>query len=444
MSFDSLRLAPIALPLCLACLTAAGCDSDGPGTAEQGTAERGTAEQGTAEQSTETASGDGHGDGDGDDPFDVLLRADRAFDGIDTLWAPAAVGLRDGRLAYAGTDQPELSGERELELGDATILPGFVDLHIHLGDPGLHLQAIQTLLAQGVTATRDLGGELNSLAALREGIANAQIVGPDLYIAGPHVTAPGGHPEGTIYQGLPAEIVAMLVRTPTTIEAAWAVVGELAEREVDVVKLVYTNVGGLPRLDEVVLAEAITAAHEFGLTVNVHTDTLADAATATAFGADGIEHGAGFGQGLTPVGVGEAVLTPTLGVCRALAKDVSGCPTATPLLEAWRAGELRLGIGTDAEIPGAPQWSFGNAYAQELAHFVADGWTVLETLRLATSESAQALGRIDGSRYRDEAGALAPGLRANVVVVAGDATVDIAAVAEVRYVVKDGAVVVEP
>jgi cytosine/adenosine deaminase-related metal-dependent hydrolase len=83
---------------------------------------------------------------------DLLLTADRLFDGR-RFHQPGAVLLRGGRVIAVG-GEPDADAERTIELGDATILPGLVDLHVHEQFGKLEL---------GVTTVRNLGLPLDAL-----------------------------------------------------------------------------------------------------------------------------------------------------------------------------------------------------------------------------------------------------------------------------------------
>jgi hypothetical protein len=90
----------------------------------------------------------------GEEPnADLLIRADRLFDG-ERFVEPGAVLIRGDRIVAAGTEVSG-GGERTIDLGDATILPGFVDLHVHVSGP--------QVLRRGVTTARNLGSSLEFL-----------------------------------------------------------------------------------------------------------------------------------------------------------------------------------------------------------------------------------------------------------------------------------------
>jgi hypothetical protein len=122
-------------------------------------------------------------------PQKMLIRAARVFDGVD-LHTDAAVLISGDKVETVGLAD-EISGEgaREIDLGDATILPGFIELHGHVA-----FQEVphDTILEHGITTLRDVGGPLP------EGLAGGAPLGGDGHLrflaTGPIITVPGGYP----------------------------------------------------------------------------------------------------------------------------------------------------------------------------------------------------------------------------------------------------------
>ena len=112
-----------------------------------------------------------------------LIRAARVFDGY-ALHENAAVLIRDGKIEKIGPSAVFADVDAEiLDLGDATLLPGFIDLHGHLSYQ--HVPA-DTVLRHGVTTLRDVGGPLHQPRGGDGGLR--------LMTSGPILTAPGGYP----------------------------------------------------------------------------------------------------------------------------------------------------------------------------------------------------------------------------------------------------------
>ncbi len=113
----------------------------------------------------------------------VLLKADRIFDGR-TLHEDHALLIDNGKVIEIGpAPQIRKRGGKELDLGDATILPGFIDLHAHLALQNVSHHAV---LRHGVTTVRDVGGPLWAPAG---GDGSLRVL-----TTGPIITAPGGYP----------------------------------------------------------------------------------------------------------------------------------------------------------------------------------------------------------------------------------------------------------
>lgn len=112
-----------------------------------------------------------------------ILKADRVFDGHE-LQTDYAIFVANGKVVEIGpSDQLRKQGAKELNLGDATILPGFIDLHAHLALQNVSHHAV---LRHGVTTVRDVGGPLLPPSG---GNGNLRVL-----TTGPIITVPGGYP----------------------------------------------------------------------------------------------------------------------------------------------------------------------------------------------------------------------------------------------------------
>jgi len=151
----------------------------------------------------------------GREDADLLVTAPRLFDG-EQLIDDGAVAIRgDAIVAARPRADVEVDAERTIELGDATLLPGLIDLHTHgLGDG---------LVGSVVTTVRDLGAPDVSLPLRNAG------QGPRVFAAGPLITAPSGYPIP-----IHGDAVAYVVRSP---EEAREYVRSLADRGAGVIKV---------------------------------------------------------------------------------------------------------------------------------------------------------------------------------------------------------------
>ena len=152
-------------------------------------------------------------------PAVTVLRAARLFDGKgDAVLADAVVVIENGRIRAVGKNPPIPPGAEVIDLGDSTLLPGFIDCHTHVtGESGddwaastiasmrrtvpettLHAAVYaKRLLEAGFTTIRDLGSGDWVDVGLREAIAAGVAVGPTIVPAGHALGARGGHCDGT-------------------------------------------------------------------------------------------------------------------------------------------------------------------------------------------------------------------------------------------------------
>jgi imidazolonepropionase-like amidohydrolase len=292
----------------------------------------------------------------------------------------------------------------------ATLLPGFVDAHVHLD-----FYPPAQVLAGGVTTVRDLGWPPARLAALREGAATSG-ASPRLLAAGQILTVPGGYPTRAPWAppgtARPVEGAAAAARA----------VGELAETGAAVIKVALDDRVG-PTLPAPVLATVVAAAAERGLGVTAHVGGATEAAKALAAGVGELAH-----WPFDPAGLPEALVD-------ALAEAVVAVPTLhidpTP---ARRAGTRRfvarggrVVYGTDLGNQGPPP----GVDVEELRLLVEAGLSAGQALAAATSVAAAHLGL-------DDAGRIAPGARADLLLVDGDPMTDLGALERVRLVTRDG------
>lgn len=409
----------------------------------------------------------------------LALQQATALVGTDLEPVPGATVLvRDGQIVEigAGVDVPD--GAQIVDVSGATVLPGLIDMHTHLGfpdiDPGEEFglgdypgylwdlarylpDVRRTLLEHGVTTIRALGDERDLVLEMRDRIARGELEGPQMFCAGPVLTTPGGHPIATF--GIPADSDA--IRLPGSPEDARRIVTELAEADdvVDLIKIIHERGFADDPFDPHeahVLRAIVETAHDYGLPVTAHCGATVDIQSALDAGVDGIEHlylrDAVSTQAETretialewPEGMlaqmvdGDVTLDPTLiaVVERNAAQDPDMIPSRDRirerLVEAQQAG-VRIIAGSDAAVPGIP---FGAGLIEEIESISAAGLGEHEALKAATTHAAQAL-------RSDQVGVLEAGRTADILVLAGDPLTDIGALRQVRSVYRDGRLVVD-
>jgi imidazolonepropionase-like amidohydrolase len=405
----------------------------------------------------------------------LILKGGRVFDAESaTLRPPGQLWIAGDRILGEKPLDAELpQGVRVVDAKECTLLPGLFDLHVHVavsgGDMagGVMLDAEENLathLAFGVTNAVDLHHDPAIVFPLRERAATR----PDLarlLAAGAAFTAPGGH--GTQF-GIDANAV-------TTVEEVGARFDKLIAFKPDVVKAIVEHggwgpVGKVPALEEPLLAEVAKRAKAAGVPLFVHVWSLEEAKTAVRAGADALAHGVYLGavddELLKMMKERGTAYVPTLavvvGALRVLggktpyaADRVGGLldgdlakqladSQALSWMSQWRDPDpklylanlkkvfdagIRVGTGTDAGNPLTPH---GPALLEEIVLYVEAGLTPAQALRCATLESARILKR------DKEAGTIAPGKLADVVVVRGDPTTDVSALWKIEHVVKGG------
>ena len=390
----------------------------------------------------------------------LVVRADRLFDGNDTM-EQGAVLVEDGRITAVTQDGEGFPADAEVvDLGDATLLPGLVDTHVHLGfdagvnpvgqlmddDDGALLlrmrRAAQLSLAAGVTTVRDLGDRAYLSVTLRDWFRQGPEVGPEILASGPPLTVTGGHCH---FLGGQADNEAELRHA----------VRVRATRGVDVIKVMVTGGNLTAGIDPLTvqytvaeLAAVVDEAHRFHRTVAAHVHGLEGVMRAVEAGVDGLEH-CGFWvhdgiradqELLDRIAAQQIRVCPTAGLVPGSGTPPPAVAVRLPLIDeamarAHRAG-VRLLAGTDAGI-GPVKPHGGTAYAVQ--HLVdKSGLTPIEGLKTATSDAAQACG-LAGRK-----GVLAPGADADILAVRGDALHDVGRLRDVLAVYRAGTPVVAP
>jgi enamidase len=371
--------------------------------------------------------------------------------------ANATLLIEDGEIVAIGPQVDVPSSATAIDLSGATVLPGLMDMHVHLGsarEPGENIGPLQmpgvifdsvrfnpdnrrAFLEAGVTTIRSLGNEHTWVTDLRAKVRDGDLEGPRVYAAGPVFTALGGHPVVTIFGGK----VVGDTQVPASSEEAREAVRRLAtgSRAVDVIKVIQDRGRDgrpLEPIDPAILAAIVDEAHEHGLPVTAHWGTAQDLAEVLAAGVDSLEHVGRLPDGWpvksleTIVGDGIPV-APTLAVSAVKAPDQAMRRMRERTAELHEAGG-HIVVGSDAGMPGVP---FGGGVHRELELLVDAGLTPHDALRAATSDAAAALGTTD-------IGVLEPGRAADILVVDGDPLAAISDIRNVVLVLRDGRQVV--
>lgn len=339
----------------------------------------------------------------------TALRDVRVFDGRG-LTEPRTVVI-DGSVL--GTDS---AGAREIDAAGATLLPGFIDAHVHLTAP----EQLADLAAWGVTTALDMGCfPAERVAALRS-------AGPaDFRSAGPPAIGPGGmHAR---IPGMPASSIV------TTADAAVRFVEERVAEGVDYVKGVAEAPGdGGPPAEA--LQALVDAARERGLDTVLHAATPGAYHLAVATGARFVTHVPTIGriaaEDVAAMTAAGQTAVPTLTMMEAaLTRFAGAAGDFVANAAALHAAGVEILAGTDANAqPGAPaEVAHGSSLHREFELLAEAGLTPAEILRAATVDPARAFGLTDRGEIR-------PGLRADLVLVEGDPVADLSATRAIRTV----------
>ena len=371
----------------------------------------------------------------------------------------ADVLVRDGRIADVGErSRMDQDGAEVIDLSGCTILPGLIDLHVHLeytGEPrsdeiaaadspqrliARMIGHAQAHLRNGVTTVRDLGAGEPGIFIVRDAIADGLVDGPRVLASGLVITTRNGHGHAL---GVEAD-------TPDEIRAA--VQGRI-DAGADTIKMVAT--GGVhtqgsdlmaAQYTEAEMRAGIETAHAAGRTVASHASNPAGMANAIRAGVDSIEHGiflddetadlmAAHGTTFVPTLAATHLYEPNADhpsipdyVREKAALTVPAHRQNFP--RALRAG-VKIATGTDA---GSTFVGHGLA-AVEVAILTRFGLSPLEAIAAATKNAAEVV------HLEDTIGTIEAGRSADLLVVAGDPTVRIEDLRRVALVIRAGRVV---
>lgn len=406
----------------------------------------------------------------------IVLRAARLFDGSsDTLQSPGVIVVEDGRIAGVGASAPRKPGAREIDLGDTTLLPGFMDAHVHLtgqsssddrqdliddwsrtpAETALHAtKYLRATLEAGFTTVRDLGSSAFLDVAMRNSIARGEIAGPRILAASKALGSVGGHCDPM--NGMAPDFFG---REPdwrdgvvSGAESARQAVRYDVKYGADLIKICAT--GGVlsrngdvdsPQLTQAEVDAIVDEAHAKGRKVAAHAHGATGAKRAIRAGIDSIEHGSFLDdEALTMMKEKRTFYVPTLHAFWSLRESLKKGGVMDPrtklklsmaarrIDETFRSAVsrgIRIAFGTDAGV------GVHGTNAEEFVLMVKGGLKPVDALRAATSVDAELFG------VAKDLGTLEPGKIADIVAVPGDPTADIAVTRNVLFVMKDGKIV---
>ncbi|MGH3380685.1 MAG: amidohydrolase family protein [Actinoallomurus sp.] len=379
-----------------------------------------------------------------------VLTAPLVMTGSETV-TDGAVVIGDDVVRWAGSAQElptEYAGLPRTGYPDATIMPGLIDGHVHLGFDGgpkpvarmkresdaqqllLMLRSARELLGVGVTTARDLGARGNLAMVVRDAIASGLARGPRMVVAAAPITITGGH---CWFMGGEADTADELRRMVRTHHKQGA----------DLIKVMSSGglmtTGSAPwhvQFTTAQLAAIVEEARRVGKPVAAHAHSNEGILRAVEAGVSTVEH-CSFGTGPKDSQFSEALagkmaeqgtfVCPTLNVNSAHFTKLTGIVFGAHVKKMHEMG-VRIIAGTDAGINNTPH----HQYLGGLEYLVGLGFAPAEVLAMATTEAAAALG------LGAVTGRLAPGYDADLIVVEGDPRADITALARLRRVLTRG------
>ncbi len=392
------------------------------------------------------------------------------------------------RIVAVGTRDrvPVPDGVRVLSTEGMTVLPGLIDMHVHIqllghgdyerwhelyGDAHATATmpvAAEQLLMAGVTSARDLGGPLEPLIEVKRRIADGEILGPRLFVSGPFLQrAPYASWQTEYRWGLSGP------------DDAREKTQRLVDAGVDVIKLIDQD-----QLTDAEVAAVVETAHTAGIKVVAHAHRMDEIRVGLRHGVDNFEH---TGLGTAP-GYAEDVLqalserntslywTPTIsplyvmqftgevfperlddpswrsGMPEDMADEIRSSldhiphlpyyalfPSRIPILPhkfaQIRKTGVRLLVGTDS---GIPSMFHTDSTWREMALWVELGVPPMQVIQAATLWPARFLGA------EDDLGTLAQGRLADVIAVRGDPLTRMDVLREVSLVVQGGRLIKQP
>lgn len=388
--------------------------------------------------------------------------------------------LTDGdRIVDIVSDLGALQGYEIVDLKGAYLLPGLIDLHVHLalsgkppkadskpkdydklykmltGNPLVRAVARQlvvgyakTEVMSGVTTIRTVGGVLDFDAQVRDLIAAGKLTGPRIIASNTGVSVPGGHFAGSI---------ATAVNTP---EEAKELVRQIADTKPDLIKLMITGgvmdsdeegmPGALKMSPEIVKA-ASDEAHKLGYKVAAHVESTEGVRVALENGVDTIEHGAKLTDEIIELfkerkAADICTLSPAIPYAQFTLEESHATETAKKngqvvldgIIECAKTcieNDIPVGLGSDVSCPFVTHYNF---WREPYYFNKYIGRSKQEALHRATLGNATIAG-ID-----KETGSIEPGKCADLIVVKDDPLKDLTALREVSMVMARGRLIRRP
>jgi len=395
----------------------------------------------------------------------IILRAARLLD-IENgkVITPGEVLVQGDRIVEAGSSVKHPSGAQTIDLGDATLMPGLIDAHIHLFlHPGAEdLQTVEESVPQrtimailaarddlmaGFTAERDMGTEGAGSAdtAVRNAIDQGQVPGPRLRISGNAIDILGGH-EDAIHFNPAQHVLSNATYANSPAELVEAIRGQLKEGA-DFIKIYETgpdsvhdgNLSTPYQYTEAELTAAVQETARVGKHVAVHATGEPGALYAAQAGVVSIDHAVQLSdETMRLMREKQIFAVPTLTIFEYFADHAASPAAAARERALFELHMKELPKQLAAGVPMAVGSDVGpfphGTQAREFVLMVKAGMTPLATLQAGLLNGAKLLG------WQDQIGTLKSGYFADIIAVPGDPLKDIGVLQNVKFVMKGGIV----
>jgi imidazolonepropionase-like amidohydrolase len=384
-------------------------------------------------------------------PKRTVIRAGRVLNvRTGELRANQAIVIEGDKIVQvaAFSEVAAAPGDTTIDLPDATVLPGLIDMHTHLtfdlsslGYSGLGISTAREALhgarnakrtlEAGFTTVRNLGAFDYSDIALRDAINDGDVIGPRIVASGPALGITGGHCDANL---LPPAFHLQGGGVADGIEEVQHKVREVIKYGADVIKICATggvlSKGDDPNASQYTLEEmkAIVAdAHRLGRKVAAHAHGAEGVRWASEAGVDSIEHGHLMDDAaIATLKKNGTYLVPTLFLGEYMEKNMDRSD-----IPEYSKQKMR-------DVIAAMRKNVGKAFAAGVkvafGTYVSLGMTPLAAIQTATINASDLLGP------KFQVGSLEPGKFADVIAVGGDPTKDVTILEHVKFVMKGGTV----
>jgi imidazolonepropionase-like amidohydrolase len=404
-----------------------------------------------------------------------VLKAARLFDGKSgTLATPGLIVVADGKIIAVGANAAVPAGAELIDLGDATLSPGFIDAHTHLTMMNNddfkqnQLDGLQKTIAEraldaganarvtlmgGITTVRDVGSSDYIDVGLRNAIRDGKVTGPRMLVTVHALGATGGHCDFSqgYREGLFGHEAGSLEGVINGADQARYAVRLDHKYGADMIKVCAT--GGVlsatddvdtPQLTQEELNAIVDEAHALRRKTAAHAHGAEGAKRAIRAGIDSIEHGTFLDdEALEMMKQRGTYLVPTLMAVQGLQEQIDRGVYIPPAIltkvkaaisaihqtfQRAMAKGVKIGLGTDAAV-------YPHGRNTEEFHQMVDlGMKPIDALKAGTSADAELLG------LADKIGTLEAGKLADVVAVPGDPLQNIRQTEHVFFVMKEGVI----